>query len=88
MALGAIRGARRQGYDVPGDVSVVGYDGAMIMDFVDPPLTTVRQPADRLAAEVARSILALVGNRDVPVGELLFDPELVIRASTAAPRTV
>ncbi len=36
MALGAIRGARRQGYDVPGDVSVVGYDGSMIMDFVDP----------------------------------------------------
>jgi DNA-binding LacI/PurR family transcriptional regulator len=56
----------------------------MIMDFVDPPLTTVRQPADRLAAEVARSVLGLVGNREVPVGELLFDPELVIRASTAA----
>ncbi|MFF7984973.1 LacI family DNA-binding transcriptional regulator [Streptomyces sp. NPDC007901] len=86
MALGAIRGARRQGYDVPGDVSVVGYDGSLIMDFVDPPLTTVRQPADRLAPEVARSVLALLGNREVPVGELLFDPELVIRASTAPPK--
>ncbi|WOX08072.1 LacI family DNA-binding transcriptional regulator [Streptomyces sp. N50] len=88
MALGAIRGARRQGYDVPGDVSVVGYDGSMIMDFVDPPLTTVRQPADRLASEAGRSVLALVGNRDVPVGELLFDPELVIRASTGAPKAL
>ncbi|MFJ8490356.1 LacI family DNA-binding transcriptional regulator [Streptomyces sp. NPDC094038] len=87
MALGAIRGARRQGYDVPGDVSVVGYDGSMIMDFVDPPLTTVRQPADRLAPEVARSVLALLGNRDVPVGELLFAPELVVRASTAPPKS-
>ncbi|MFD8718129.1 substrate-binding domain-containing protein [Streptomyces sp. NPDC059629] len=45
MALGAIRGARRQGDDVPGDVSVAGYDGSMIMDFVDHPLTTVRRPA-------------------------------------------
>ncbi|MGY4928696.1 substrate-binding domain-containing protein, partial [Streptomyces sp. 900105755] len=63
-----------------------GYDGSMIMDFVDPPLTTVRQPADRLAAEAARSVLALLAHRDVPVGELLFDPELVIRASTAPPR--
>ncbi|MFF3991162.1 substrate-binding domain-containing protein, partial [Streptomyces sp. NPDC001797] len=53
---------------------------------VDPPLTTVRQPADRLAAEAARSVLALLAHRDVPVGELLFDPELVIRASTAPPR--
>ncbi|MFJ8297162.1 LacI family DNA-binding transcriptional regulator [Streptomyces sp. NPDC094447] len=82
MALGAIRGIRRQGRSVPDDVSVVGYDGSMITEFVDPPLTTVRQPADRLAQEVGRSILSLVSNREVPVGELLFDPELIIRAST------
>ncbi|MER8037343.1 LacI family DNA-binding transcriptional regulator [Streptomyces hydrogenans] len=87
MALGVIRGLRRQGRSVPGDVSVVGYDGSMITEFVDPPLTTVRQPADRLALEVGRSVLALVSNRDVPVGELLFDPELIIRATTGpAPR--
>ncbi|MFE9043463.1 LacI family DNA-binding transcriptional regulator [Streptomyces sp. NPDC007818] len=87
MALGAIRGIRRQGRSVPEDVSVVGYDGSMITEFVDPPLTTVRQPADRLALEVGRSVLALVSNRAVPVGELLFDPELIIRSTTApAPR--
>ncbi|MEU5091288.1 LacI family DNA-binding transcriptional regulator [Streptomyces sp. NPDC021356] len=82
MALGAIRGLRRQGRSVPGDVSVVGYDGSMITEFVDPPLTTVRQPTDRLAPEVGRSVLALVSNRDTPTGELLFDPEPVIRATT------
>ncbi|MGW6536685.1 LacI family DNA-binding transcriptional regulator [Streptomyces sp. NPDC055051] len=82
MALGAIRGVRRQGRSVPEDVSVVGYDGSLITEFVDPPLTTVRQPAERLALEVGRSVLALVSNRDVPVGELLFDPELIIRATT------
>ncbi|MFH8370517.1 LacI family DNA-binding transcriptional regulator [Streptomyces sp. NPDC018031] len=82
MALGAIRGIRRQGRSVPDDVSVVGYDGSTITEFTDPALTTVRQPADRLALEVGRSVLALVSNREVPAGELLFDPELVIRAST------
>lgn len=82
MALGAVRGIRRQGLSVPGDVSVVGYDGSSVTEFTDPALTTVRQPADRLALEVGRSVLALVGNREVPTGELLFDPELVIRAST------
>ncbi|MCX5394822.1 LacI family DNA-binding transcriptional regulator [Streptomyces sp. NBC_00094] len=87
MALGAIRGIRRQGLSVPDDVSVVGYDGSTVTEFTDPALTTVRQPADRLALEVGRSVLALVSNREVPAGELLFDPELVIRASTgpAAP---
>ncbi|MFF5209047.1 LacI family DNA-binding transcriptional regulator [Streptosporangium sp. NPDC000396] len=88
MALGAIRGVRREGLSVPGDVSVVGYDGSMIMEFVDPPLTTVRQPVDRLAKEVARSVVALVSNREVPPGELLFNPELVVRASTAPPRSI
>ncbi|GAA4879004.1 LacI family DNA-binding transcriptional regulator [Kitasatospora terrestris] len=87
MALGAIRGIRRHGRTVPDDVSVIGYDGTTITEFTDPPLTTVRQPADRLALEVGRSVLALVTARDVPLGELLFDPELVIRATTAPPPT-
>ena len=87
MALGAIRGARRAGLSVPGDVSVVGYDGSMITEFVDPPLTTVRQPTDRLAKEVAHAVVALAGHREVPTGELLFSPELVVRSSTAAPPT-
>ena len=44
MALGAIRAVRDLGLDVPGDVSVVGYDDTELMRFTDPPLTTVRQP--------------------------------------------
>lgn len=87
MALGAIRAARRAGLSVPGDVSVVGYDGSMITEFVDPPLTTVRQPTDRLAKEVARAVVGLVTSREVPSGELLFSPELVVRSSTAPPPT-
>ncbi|MER6537320.1 substrate-binding domain-containing protein [Streptomyces sp900105755] len=86
MAPAAIRGARPQGCEVPRDVSVVGHDGSMSMDFVDPPRTTARRPADRLAVEAARRVLALLAHRDVPVGELLFDPELVVRATTAPPR--
>ncbi|WP_405800903.1 LacI family DNA-binding transcriptional regulator [Streptomyces sp. NBC_01506] len=86
MALGAIRGIRRLGRSVPDDVSVVGYDGSMITEFTDPPLTTVRQPASGLALEVGRGVLALVSNRDVPTGELLFDPELVIRSTTGPVR--
>ncbi|MFI6094773.1 LacI family DNA-binding transcriptional regulator [Lentzea sp. NPDC051213] len=86
MALGIIRGARRHGLTVPDDLSVVGYDGTMITEFVDPPLTTVRQPSDRLAGQVGHTVLALMSNREVPTGELLFDPELIIRATTAPPR--
>jgi LacI family repressor for deo operon, udp, cdd, tsx, nupC, and nupG len=85
MALGAIRAAGRRGLSVPEDVSVVGYDDSEIMAFVEPPLTTVRQPVERIAQSIATAMVHLVSRRQVPSGELLFDPELIVRSSTAAP---
>ncbi|MFF5076259.1 LacI family DNA-binding transcriptional regulator [Actinoplanes sp. NPDC000266] len=86
MALGAIRAAGRRGLSVPGDLSVVGYDDSQVMEFVDPPLTTVRQPIERIAQSISTAMVHLVNRRPVPPGELLFDPELIIRSSTSAPR--
>ncbi|WP_432143348.1 LacI family DNA-binding transcriptional regulator [Streptomyces sp. bgisy084] len=82
MALGGIRAIRRRGLDVPGDVSVIGYDDGPLMEFTDPPLTTVRQPVDRLATEVARHLTSQLSGRQVPTGELLFQPEVVVRGTT------
>ncbi|WP_406096791.1 LacI family DNA-binding transcriptional regulator [Kitasatospora purpeofusca] len=86
MALGAIRAIRRQGLSVPEDISVIGYDDGPLMEFTDPPLTTVRQPVDRLAAEVARALVGLLAGHQVPVGELMFQPEVVVRGTTAPHR--
>ncbi|WP_348789960.1 LacI family DNA-binding transcriptional regulator [Leifsonia sp. NPDC080035] len=88
MALGTIRAARWLGLAVPDDVSVIGYDDAYPFEFVDPPLTTVRQPIDRLAKTVAPILSRLVRGDRMADGELLFDPELIPRASTAKPRDV
>lgn len=85
MALGAIRAAGRRGLDVPGDLSVVGYDDSQVMEFVHPPLTTVRQPIERIAQSISTAMVHLVNRRPVPPGELLFDPELIIRSSTTTP---
>ncbi|MEV4173697.1 LacI family DNA-binding transcriptional regulator [Nonomuraea sp. NPDC049709] len=86
MALGAIRTAGRRGLSVPDDVSVVGYDDHQIMGFVDPPLTTVRQPIERISQAISATMVHLVNRRQVPAGELMFDPELIVRRSTAALR--
>ena len=82
MALGAIRAIRRHGLEVPRDVSLIGYDDSPMLEFTDPPLTTVRQPIDRLGGAVARALVGLLADRQVPVGELMFQPELVVRGST------
>jgi LacI family transcriptional regulator, repressor for deo operon, udp, cdd, tsx, nupC, and nupG len=82
LALGVIRGARRHGYDVPADVSVVGFDDSALMSCTDPPLTTVRQPIEAMGRGAVSTLLSLVAGAPVSSEELLFEPELVVRGST------
>jgi alanine racemase len=89
MALGAVRAAREAGLDVPGDVSVVGYDDTDLMAFTDPPLTTLRQPVDTISEHAVQVLLAQVAGQPYPTTEYLVRPELVVRGSTArAPSVV
>jgi DNA-binding LacI/PurR family transcriptional regulator len=82
MALGAIRAARRAGMTVPGDVSVVGFDDSALMNCTDPPLTTVRQPIESMGRLVIELLVGQIAGTPVPLDELLFEPELVVRGST------
>jgi DNA-binding LacI/PurR family transcriptional regulator len=82
LALGAIRGVRRAGLTVPGDVSVVGYDDSAWLNCTDPPLTTVRQPIQSMGGA---AVALLVNQMETVIAhpeELLFEPELVVRGST------
>jgi alanine racemase len=88
MALGAIREARSRGLQVPGDVSVVGYDDSPLIAFTDPPLTTVRQPVTAMAVAGVRALIDEINGHAAPHSEYVFRPELVVRGSTAAPRSV
>jgi DNA-binding LacI/PurR family transcriptional regulator len=85
MALGAIREARRRGLAVPRDLSVVGSDDSPLLEFTDPPLTTVRQPTTEMAGAAVRMLLDDARGQPNPRGEFLFRPELVLRGSTARP---
>jgi LacI family transcriptional regulator, repressor for deo operon, udp, cdd, tsx, nupC, and nupG len=82
LALGVIRQARRVGLGVPGDVSVVGFDDSALMMATDPPLTTVRQPIEAMGQAAVSQLLSQIGGTHVSSEELLFEPELVVRAST------
>ncbi|BCJ52935.1 LacI family transcriptional regulator [Actinoplanes sp. NBRC 14428] len=88
MAIGAIRAAHRLGLSVPGDVSVVGFDDSPVMACTDPPLTTIRQPVDAMGRAAVSLLLHQIEGHPSRREELLFEPELVVRASTgAAPRS-
>lgn len=83
MALGAYRAITRRGLRVPQDVSVIGYNDSYILDFTDPPLTSVRQPIEAIAEVSTRTLVTMIQNRPVRTEEVLVEPELRVRRSTA-----
>ncbi|PZU38631.1 MAG: LacI family transcriptional regulator [Microbacterium sp.] len=84
MALGLIHAIRAEGLDVPRDVSVVGFDDIPEAAHFWPPLTTVRQDFAELGR---RCVDLLLGPSDgsAPDPRHTIMPELVVRASVAAP---
>lgn len=89
MALGVVRAARQRGLDVPARVSVIGFDDSQLIAFTDPPLTTVRQPVRAMATAAVDALIEEIRARaDGDRGpdrhtEFVFQPELVVRGSTA-----
>ncbi len=86
LALGAIRAVRRRGLTVPEDVSVVGFDDSAFMNSTNPPLTTVRQPIEAIGRAAVTVLVNQIDGVPVQLDELLFEPELVVRGSTAPAR--
>ena len=90
MAAAAVAVAHRLGLDVPGDLTVTGFDDTALATTIWPELTTVRQPIAGMAREAVQSLVRRVraqreGEPDDP--ELTrMDFELVRRQSDAAPR--
>ncbi|MFF2751210.1 LacI family DNA-binding transcriptional regulator [Kitasatospora sp. NPDC058048] len=79
---GVAQAAREAGRPVPGDLSVVGYDDCYLAAHSNPPLTTVRQPIQEMAAAVAEALWRQLEGHGGQVRDYLFSPELVAREST------
>ncbi|WP_037305412.1 LacI family DNA-binding transcriptional regulator [Amycolatopsis orientalis] len=80
MALGALTALERAGRRVPEDIAVGGFDDAPIALGAHPPLTTIRQPWDRISEVMVRLLLAQI-NGDGPA-TVILPTELVVRDST------
>ena len=82
MAQGALPVLRDYGRRIPEDVAVVGFDDSSAAVASRPPLTTVRQPVEDMAAEMARLLMAHAGRGSQPrTTSVIFEPTLVIRES-------
>lgn len=85
IALGVLDEARSQGISVPGDLSLVGFDGTDITEQSVPRLTSVAQPLQEMGRTALRSILRLANGEALESTHVELATQLVVRDSTAAP---
>lgn len=84
MAAGAIMAARDLGLDVPGDVSIAGFDDSAISRAIWPRITTIHQPVYDMARSATDALLAKLG--DEPYEHSVDHAyKLIVRQSTARP---
>ncbi|AIX99652.1 Transcriptional regulator, LacI family [Arthrobacter sp. PAMC 25486] len=87
IALGVLEEARRQGLRIPEDLSLVGFDGTNLTEQTLPRLTSVAQPLKEMGRAALRSVLRLAGGEVLDSQHVELATELVVRDSTAAPKT-
>jgi len=87
LAIGAMRALFEAGLRVPRDVSVIGFDDIDICAYLAPGLTTVRQPIQEMGRTTAEIMSRLIEGKDAGPASKVFGYELVVRESTAPPRT-
>jgi LacI family transcriptional regulator len=86
MAEGVMRALRDAGLRVPQDVAIVGYDDMPHASRTTPPLTTIRQPTNRMGALAVDTLIDIIQNPGAHKRHIILPVELVIRESCGALR--
>lgn len=86
IALGALDAARRRSVDVPGALSIVGFDDISLAGWESFRLTTVRQPIVEMARAAVRALLRRIDGADDEPRRTVFPTELIQRGTTGPPR--
>lgn len=86
-AIGVMLGLTARGYDIPRDFSVTGFDDVPQATFINPTLTTLRQPRTAIGRQAMALLLQLLANEHPEETEFLLMPDLIVRNSVSRPRS-
>jgi GntR family transcriptional regulator of arabinose operon len=86
LAVKILDAVRQAGLAVPGDVSVVGFDDSPLATATETKLTTLAHPKEELGMRAAEMLMDLVERPQAEAEDIVYEPELVVRDSTAAPQ--
>lgn len=82
-ALGAIAAVKEHGMKVPGDIAIVGCDDIESSQYVDPPLTTIRQNKEKIGTLATRMLMDMIDGT-LKSSSVMVDAELIVRKSCGA----
>jgi len=88
MAAGLMLALHERGISIPADVSVVGFDNVPMSRYTWPPLTTINQDFESIGKRLVEVLLDQIATGSTPNDHRdLIPTEIVVRASTAPPRS-
>jgi len=84
LAIGLIKALKEMGYDIPGDISVIGFNNEIVSQFSEPPLTSVKQPKKLMGKMAMDLLLDMVEGKDVKEKNIILPTEIIVRGSAGA----
>ncbi|MFN2364799.1 MAG: substrate-binding domain-containing protein, partial [Halarsenatibacteraceae bacterium] len=85
MAVGAIRGAEELGYQIPEDLSIIGFDDIELASYVKPALTTIQQSGYRMGYQAMEFLKQVIAGEDPGKLKEFLPHKLKIRESSGTP---
>jgi DNA-binding LacI/PurR family transcriptional regulator len=82
MAIGAIKAIKEQGYHVPEDIRVVGFDNTFVSSIVEPSLTTINVPKYKMGTSAVEALMKRIENDSGEAACIELPINLVVRQST------
>ncbi len=83
LAAAVIRAAKRYNYNVPKDITVIGFDNIDLSSMFSPTITTVSQPKFQMGFSACEMLLEKISNPNFATRSILLDTELIVRESTS-----
>lgn len=80
-ALKSVLSLKKNGFDVPGDVSIIGFDDTYIATAYDPQLTTLTHPKEEMGHDAANLLLKMISTGNITPVKKEYRPELIMRGS-------
>ncbi|MBC2724803.1 MAG: substrate-binding domain-containing protein, partial [Desulfosporosinus sp.] len=81
-AIGAMKAVKEKGLRIPEDIAFVGFDDIQLASFMDPPLTTVRQPIFEMGTTAINLLVGMIEGRVKGAQQIELPTQLIIRKSS------